>query len=56
MGIMCLNVNVTSADAATAPLSANSEAAAVSILDSATAGDGASQWYVFISAWIEIVV
>ena len=41
LGITCLNATV-SADAATAPLSANSEAAAISVLDSATAGDGAS--------------
>jgi hypothetical protein len=45
-----------SADAATAPLSANSETAAVGILDSATAGDGASQWWAFTYAWVNISI
>ncbi len=52
----CLDDVTVSADAATAPLSANSEAAAVSILDSATTGDGANQWYVFTDAWIEMCI
>jgi len=34
-----------SADAATTPLPANSEAAVVRVLGSTKAGDGASEWY-----------
>ena len=41
--LMC---TVAIADAATASLSADSEAAVVCVLDSTAAGDGASQWYV----------
>lgn len=44
-----------SADAAAAPLSANSEAAAGPVLGSANTRDGGSQWYVPMHAWIRIL-